>query len=257
LVVAGLFIVGTDTGVGKTVVTAALAIQARTCARRLAVIKPVASGGLEEQGEPISPDARFLSACLNGRPVSEINPICLRDPLAPAVAAEREGRRIGPEEIFAAVTRAMAPADFALIEGVGGLHVPLTEDFLVSDLAEQIDLPLLIVGRLGLGTINHTRLTVDAARQRSLKVAGVVLSQTTPHAGLAEETNPDAIRRWVSAPLLGVVPFLEGLSVEEGEPGPLKERAETVLPLRELFEQAGMSFPESVACEAKVDGDKL
>ena len=114
------------------------------------------------------------------------------------------------EELAAAVRRRGAGGRTVLVEGVGGLLCPLTERQTVADLAVELDLPLIVVARRSLGTLNHTLLTVEAARCRGLRVAGVVVTETTPVRGVAEETNVEELRRRLDAPLLAVLPYQPG-----------------------------------------------
>ena len=160
----GFFVTATDTGVGKTFVTAALATALRARGRDVAVFKPVQSGATAE--DP-SGDAVLLGAdCV----------YAFAAPLAPLVAARAEGRTIELEPILARARELVREHELLLVEGAGGLLVPLADDFDLADLAVALGLPLVIVARAGLGTVNHTLLTIEAARARGLAVAGVVLN---------------------------------------------------------------------------------
>lgn len=206
----GLFITGTDTGAGKTMVTAALAAALRRRGWRVGVMKPVETGCLREDGRLVPEDAVLLrraSSCT--APLDVINPYALREPLAPALAAEREGVVIAMAHLRACHERLAAEHDLMLVEGAGGLLVPLTATSTMLDLASELNLPLLIVARNVLGVINHAALTVRVAQQGGVPVAGVVLNHTAPGGDLAMETNAAAIRRWVPAPLLAELPYRE------------------------------------------------
>lgn len=160
----GFFVTATDTGVGKTFVTAALATALRARGRDVAVFKPVQSGATAE--DP-SGDAVLLGAdCV----------YAFAAPLAPLVAARAEGRTIELEPILARARELVREHELLLVEGAGGLLVPLADDFDLADLAVALGLPLVIVARAGLGTVNHTLLTIEAARARGLELAGVVLN---------------------------------------------------------------------------------
>ena len=160
----GFFVTATDTGVGKTFVTAALATALRARGRDVAVFKPVQSGATAE--DP-SGDAVLLGAdCV----------YAFAAPLAPLVAARAEGRTIELEPILARARELVREHELLLVEGAGGLLVPLAEDLDLADLALALGLPLVIVARAGLGTVNHTLLTIEAARARGLELAGVVLN---------------------------------------------------------------------------------
>jgi dethiobiotin synthetase len=160
----GYFVIATDTGVGKTFVTAALAAALRARYRDVAVFKPVQSGA--EADDP-SGDAALLGAdCV----------YAFAAPLAPLVAARAEGRTIELEPILARARELAREHEVLLVEGAGGFLVPLAEDLDLADLAVAFGLPLVIVARAGLGTVNHTLLTIEAARSRGLEIAGIVLN---------------------------------------------------------------------------------
>ncbi|MEI8315665.1 MAG: dethiobiotin synthase [Verrucomicrobiota bacterium] len=234
------FITGTDTGVGKTHITALLLAELRRRGLPAAGFKPIACG---TGGRA---DARtYRKLMRNEVPLDVINPVYLRHPVAPSVAAKLEGSHIDTDRIqsiFRVLAIAFRPV---LVEGAGGLLVPIkkmsfracegvesdetpprqslsfrgetlrqaqgdkvkkTRPYFVADLARQLDLPVIIVARLGLGTLNHTLLTVRQAQAMKLKVAGVILNDTTGKRGLAERTNVKAIAELTGVPLLGVVP---------------------------------------------------
>jgi dethiobiotin synthetase len=195
----GLFVSGTDTGVGKTVVTAALAELLRSAGRTVRVCKPVAT----DADGPVAADTRLLAAAADDRDYVAITPWSFDLPAAPPVAARAVGVRLDVDVIALAVQRRMEPGAILLVEGVGGLLCPLTETAVVADLVERLRLPLLIVARLALGTLNHTLLTLEAARSRGLEVFGVVLSETTPATDV-ERGNLGELRR-LGVPVLAVL----------------------------------------------------
>ena len=163
----GYFVTATDTGVGKTFITAALAMALRARGRDVAVLKPVQSGATST--DPAG-DAALLGAdCV----------YTFAAPLAPLVAARAEGRTIEPGPILARAEELAREHELLLLEGAGGLLTPLAEGFDLADLAVAIGLPLIVVARAGLGTVNHTLLTIEAARRRELEIAGVVLNGKT------------------------------------------------------------------------------
>ncbi|HUI05952.1 MAG TPA: dethiobiotin synthase [Verrucomicrobiae bacterium] len=199
----GIFVTGTDTGVGKTHVTALLLRELRRRGVNAAAFKPISCG---EGGRN---DARIYHE-LMGRevPLDAINPVYLKHPLAPSVAAKLERRRIDLRTVLSAyqslLTNHYSPI---LVEGAGGLMVPIRNDYYVADLVKTLGLPLLVVARLGLGTINHSVLTVRQAREHELKVAGIILNDTVGgQGGLAAETNIEVVPALCRVPLLGVVP---------------------------------------------------
>lgn len=194
----GIFITGTDTGVGKTYVTALILAELRRCGVKAAAFKPIACGKGGRHDAEI-----YMRLMKHEQPLDVINPIYLRHPLAPSVAAKLEGRRIDLRKVFANYESLISSYDVVLVEGAGGLLVPIKQDYFVADLAKELGLPVVIVARLGLGTINQSLLTVRQAR--GLRIAGIVLNDTTGKRGLAEKTNVVEIPRLTGVPLLGVV----------------------------------------------------
>lgn len=212
----GVFIVGTDTDVGKTVVSAGLAMYLLHAGVRVGVMKPVASGCRQVGNALVSDDAVFLMEAAHNQFPSLTNPIRLREPLAPSVAAEIEGVTVSLEKIFRSYEKLSREYDFTIVEGVGGLCVPLYEQYMVADLIRDLGLPVLIVGRIGLGTINHTLLTVEALRERAIPIKGIILNGLrSQSASVAELTNPKVIQALSGVPVLGVLPWVERLAVAE------------------------------------------
>lgn len=208
----GLFVTGTDTGVGKTVVTAALAAALRRRGLDAGVMKPVQTGAEERDGNLYAPDAAFLQAVSGVEdPPEWICPVRLRAPLAPSVAAELEGTEVSLTAIQEAYAQLAARHALILVEGAGGICVPLRNDYLMSDLARDLDLPVLVVARPSLGTINHTVLTVQYARSAGLQVVGVLINNYPAEPGLAERTSPAVIERLAGVPVLGCVPADAGV----------------------------------------------
>ncbi len=197
----GLFVVGTDTGVGKTRVASAIARTWTLAGRRVGVLKPVASGATAWEGKLVSDDAaRLIEAIGEDVDPTRVAPILFEEPLAPPVAARRLGEPLTMASVLEAVADCLAwwesRAEVLLIEGVGGLLCPLAEGATVADLAIALDLPLLVVAHRSLGTLNHTLMTVEAARSRSLRVAGVVLNGARPTVDpVAEESNAEELAR--------------------------------------------------------------
>lgn len=218
----GLFVTGTDTEIGKTVIAGGIARILREQRQRVGVFKPIASGcRLDRQGL-VSEDAEFLAHCADSpESLEHICPVRYREPLAPEVAVQRGARPIDFQSVQTYYNRLVADKDVVIVEGIGGLLVPLAKDFTVADLAKQINLPLLIVARPGLGTINHTLLTIEVARSRGLPLAGVVInSYVADTASVAEETNSAAIERASGLKVLAVVPRDLETNVHKGVVGP-------------------------------------
>ncbi|HZV81260.1 MAG TPA: dethiobiotin synthase [Geobacteraceae bacterium] len=208
----GIFITGTDTGVGKSVVSAALAILLRQRGVKVGVMKPVTSGCIEMDGRLISEDAELLAAGAGIAVTDEVAPYLLREPVAPSAAAEKDGIRIEFSRILAAYHSLVDSYDFIVVEGAGGLMVPLAGGLLVADLVKLLALPLMVVARPGLGTVNHTLLTCFAARQLELDLRGVVVNGFPQNPGLAESTAPHMIDSLSGAPLLGRFPQIDAAS---------------------------------------------
>jgi dethiobiotin synthetase len=211
--IKGIFVTGTDTDVGKTWVAAGLTAALRRRGVAAVYFKPIQSGCPEEAGRLMPTDARFARE-LGGldEPLELLSPITLRLPLAPGVAAAREGVRVDLNRVAVALAELAGRYEFFVVEGAGGLYVPLIDtSFLVLDLARWLGLPLAVVARPGLGTINHTGLTVGAARQAGLAVAGVIINRYPAEPSLAQKTNPGVIAALTGVPILGLVPEVAGL----------------------------------------------
>jgi dethiobiotin synthetase len=192
--VSAIFVSGTDTGCGKTRVGCALARGLRAAGRRVRVLKPVETGCAERGGALVPSDALALAAAAgDDSPLEQLCPYRLRLAAAPEVAARAEGVELDRQRISAALARARAGADCVLVEGAGGLLVPLGPDLDMAGLARRLGLPLLIVARARLGTLNHTLLTLEAAAARGLRVLGVAISHTDPELPDAERRNLDAL----------------------------------------------------------------
>ena len=211
----GFFVTGTDTGVGKTVVSAALVRLLKSAGLSVFAMKPVESGCRRDGDTLVPGDGTFLRTMAGmDEDISMVTPYALEAPLAPMVAAGIEGVRIEPERIKRTFKGLSEKYDAAVVEGVGGLLVPIRRDYFVLDLIGDLGLPVIVVARAGLGTINHTLLTVRCALGAGAKVAGVVINRC----GAAGEdmdpswrTNPQAIRELAGVPLIGIFPSLAGL----------------------------------------------
>jgi dethiobiotin synthetase len=210
-VLRGLLITGTDTSVGKTEVTAGIARLWRRQGRSFFVSKPVATGATWQEGRLLADDTRRLALAAGEEDHEAITPFCFPEPAAPPVAARLVGRELTLEELERAVRRRMGRA--VLVEGVGGLCCPLTARETVADLAGRLGLPLVVVARRSLGTLNHTLMTVEVARHRGLNLAGVVVNAMAPVSTPAEQTNVEELRSRV--PVLAVVPYRPGGHDEE------------------------------------------
>ena len=215
---AGYFITGTDTGVGKTVVTGALAAVLRSGSADVGVMKPVAPGCVRRREGLVSLDAEFLAKVADApEPLEQIAPIRLAEALAPTVAAARAGRALDLHAMWTAWERLRRAHAVMLVEGIGGALCPVTPRQRVADLARRFNLPVLVVARPGLGTINHTAMTVEVLRKRRLEVAGIIINRYNRDTeDVAELTNPDEIQRVTGAPVLGLVPEDAGTDFQAG-----------------------------------------
>src|SRR5450432_2736039 len=202
--IPGLFITATDTEVGKTVVAAAIANWFRRRGFRVGVCKPVATGCKHVREGSVSEDAELLAHCADAAaPLDVICPQRFSAALAPAVAARREGRTLDWPAIQLSLNEIAADSDVIIIEGVGGVMVPMDEKFLVRDMIQWLGLPTVVVARPGLGTINHTLLTLSALREAKIPIAGVVINRyPAESASIVEETNLRLIEKWGKTPLL-------------------------------------------------------
>ncbi len=198
----GFFVTGTDTEVGKTVVAASACAALVARGLHVAAFKPVVTG-LDEPAGEWPPDHELLARA-TGQSPDDVAPYRFGPPLSPHLAAELAGERIDPAALMEHAREASGGADLIVGEGVGGLLVPLANGYLVRDLAVELGLPVVIAARPGLGTINHTLLTIEAARAAGLRVAGVALTPWPGEPSTMELSNRDTIQRLSGAPVSGL-----------------------------------------------------
>ncbi|MFB3785583.1 MAG: dethiobiotin synthase [bacterium] len=221
----GFFITGTDTEIGKTLVTALLAAGLRERGIACRPVKPLGAGGVMVEGRRVSGDA-IVYQKLGGlqAPLADLNPLCLERPASPHFAAEQAGITLVPGDLLAPL-RAMAERDaYLLVEGVGGWLTPITHDYTVADFARDSGLPVLVVSANRLGTLNHTLLTLESIRGRGLETAGVIF--THPHAGSEADmaaNNVETIRRMGKVEILGNIPYLGECVEERSDPETIGE----------------------------------
>ena len=217
----GLFITGTDTGVGKTLIAGGIVFVLRQQGLKVGVFKPIASGCRAEREGLISDDTEFLAMCAEtDYPLSVITPVTYKTPAAPITCIDMENRPIDYEALAASYRYLCDACDVVIVEGIGGAMVPIDEEHTVLDLAAEFNLPMVIVARPNLGTINHSLLTIEAVRHAGLSVAGLVISgYNAETADIAEETSPDVICNFSDTPLLAVVPYDVHSNVEHGHLG--------------------------------------
>ncbi|MGH7197992.1 MAG: dethiobiotin synthase [Candidatus Omnitrophota bacterium] len=201
-----LFIAGTDTACGKTIVAGALASALRQKGLKVGVMKPISCGSRE--------DAQFLALCAGANdPLDVINPIYLREPLSPNVAAKLEKKKINLKQVDDALKVFRKKYDTLVVEGCGGLLVPITNGTFVIDLIPRMKAETILVSRAGLGAINHALLSVEALKKRGIRPKGVIFNRTSGGPlSTPEVTNPAVVSRIGKIPSLGVFPYLKSCS---------------------------------------------
>jgi len=220
----GLFITGTDTGVGKTVVTAAILAWLRHQGLKPGVMKPIETGVDSGCSSSANSDALFLMECVGIEDaLEEVCPIRLKPAASPFQAALIENHIIQPETILSAYRNLSEKYDWMLVEGIGGVRVPITRDYEVVDLMRNLDLPAVVVTRYPLGTLNHTLMTIDTLKQNGIPVRGVVFNRTGPEApDTIEKDQPRLIEELSGIKVLGEFPYIDNLSTESFSPEKLK-----------------------------------
>jgi dethiobiotin synthetase len=203
----GIFVTGTGTGVGKSVLAAAVCSALAACGARVAAFKPAVTGLDDPPPSGWPHDHELLArAASAGQTAEAVAPYRFGPPLSPHYAAELARVTIEPTGLARAARRAAAGADVLVCEGVGGLMVPLTPGYLMRDLAVDLALPVVVAAGAGLGTINHTLLTVDAARAAGLVVSGVVMTPWPGRPSPLEESNRETVERLSGVPVSGLAP---------------------------------------------------
>lgn len=205
------FVAGTDTGVGKTLVSAALLEAANARQLKTLGLKPVAAGCEEVDGELYNEDALILQRAASIKlPYEQVNPLRLRSPVSPHIAANQDGKSPSVDRIAGSCLEALSIShDFAVIEGAGGWRVPINDCETMATLAFQLGLPVILVVGLRLGCLNHALLTAEAIERDGLMLAGWVANTIDPHM-LALNENIATLRASFSAPCLGVLPHEPG-----------------------------------------------
>lgn len=192
----GIFVTGTDTGVGKTYVACLLARELKSSGLKVGVMKPAESGANQ--------DAELLRRASGTlTPLDQIRPYHFKAPLAPGLAAAKEGAQVDMERLRRAFKAIQKAHDGVLVEGAGGLLVPMAGKKLVADLAKSLGLPLIIIARPGLGTINHSLLSLAEARRRGLEVLAVILNGRAKKSDLSAAGNAAAIAKFGKVKVLG------------------------------------------------------
>jgi dethiobiotin synthetase len=228
----GLFITGTDTGVGKTFFACGLAALLKEYGYRVGVMKPAETGCDKGEGKLMPQDAAALkeaSAC--ELPLETICPYQFREPLAPSVAAEREGVRIDIDRLIDIYGEISAAHDVTIVEGAGGLLVPVLPSYTYADFAKVLKLPLIVIAANKLGMINHLLLTLEHANCKGLSVLGYVLNQIENQPSLAAETNREALVSLTGVPCVGELPYIKD---SQSQKAPLLNLIDERLDLRIL-----------------------
>lgn len=196
---SGIFIAGTDTGVGKTFVTILLARYLIAKGWDISVMKPISTGPASKN------DAPHIKKTLRLKdPLELINPIRLKLPLAPYSAAKLGNKKINIKKIFGAYKKLSSLHDLILVEGIGGALVPITGDYFVADLIKELNIPAIIVARAGLGTINHTLLTIEALKRKKVEILGVIMNGYKGN-DLSEKSNAKTISKISRLPVLAEI----------------------------------------------------
>ncbi|GAB5047332.1 dethiobiotin synthase [Thermodesulfovibrio sp. TK110] len=217
----GYFITGTDTGVGKTIVTAAILRSFIKKGLKVGAMKVIETGCLNKDGILLPSDGMLLRdmAEMNDS-VDLITPIKMENPLSPLVASRLENAEVDIDRIFKSFETLKKKYDYLIIEGVGGLMVPLIKEekrktnfYFVRDLIKDMELPVIVVTRPALGTINHTLLTLEALKNKKIPVKGYIINFSEPAKNdIAEKTNPQVLKELIDIPCLGVFPYLTELN---------------------------------------------
>ncbi len=212
----GIFITGTDTGVGKTLVACGIAAALRSGGYRVGVMKPAETGCSGRNGRLFPEDAaQLMQASGCEAPLERICPYPLAEPLAPSVSAERSGVRIDIDRVIEIYHEISSTHDVMLVEGAGGLMVPLLPSYTYADLARVLRLPIIVVAANRLGVINHLLLTLEHASCKELRVLGYILNQIEEPPALAAETNRQALLTLTAVPCLSEIPRLDGMTEKQ------------------------------------------
>ena len=220
----GIFVTGTGTEVGKSVVSASICAALAARGKKVAAYKPVVTGIAEEGGDGWPPDHELLaSVATAGQSPKDVAPIQFEPPVSPHHAAELAGTQIEPRDLVEGAWKAGDGADVLVCEGIGGLLVPFTTGYMVRDLALDLGLPVVIAAQPGLGTINHTMLTLEAARTGGLEVLAVVLTPWPDEPSDLERSNREALEQLGNVSVCGLPETSPDRLAEAGGALPLDE----------------------------------
>jgi len=233
----GIFITATDTGVGKTVVSALIAYYLKKRGINVTIMKPAQTGALFSRRGLISQDVEFVKR-VSGITIDDrlSCPYLNRLPLSPYAAFSAKEKSVMLENIFNAFNTLCKMYEFVIVEGAGGILVPIKENYYMADLARDLNLPILIISRPSLGTINHTLLTVEYARIRGLEVKGVVINYScNVNKDLSIRRNTQIISHLGAVAVIGQVPYIKGIDVDRLNTGELKRRDRTYIDVESII----------------------
>ncbi|MDQ2085319.1 dethiobiotin synthase [Herbivorax sp. ANBcel31] len=204
-----IFIAGTDTDVGKTFITAGLNYSLNKAGYKCCSFKPVQSGGIESNHSLIPGDIDFIKKITDiDEPYEKMNSYCLKEEVSPHLASELEDIQIDREKIIADFNYLNQKYDYTLVEGAGGLVVPIIRNkYYMYDLIKDLNIPVLLVARAGVGTINHTALTCEFAKLKGIKINGIIINEYKGK--LCEKDNIDIITKITGIPVVSVMPFIK------------------------------------------------
>ncbi|MBM7587892.1 dethiobiotin synthetase [Bacillus pakistanensis] len=206
----GFFITGTDTEIGKTMITGLLTRYFLSKGVKAFPYKPIQSGAIQVNGKWVAPDVEFYEEIANQSFNNETNTYLLNTPSSPHFAAMKEQIQIEPHSIVQQVEKLTNQNNLVFVEGAGGLIVPINDETTMLDLIEKVSLPVILVARAGLGTINHTSLSVMALIQRNIPIAGIILNQNAPDGNEEiEEDNYRMIEQLTGVPVIGKLQYID------------------------------------------------
>ncbi|MDQ0216741.1 dethiobiotin synthetase [Oikeobacillus pervagus] len=206
------FLTGTDTDIGKTVVTTLLASFFKEHGLQFFPYKPIQSGAIEQDGKLIAPDPDMYRLVMGNQNEEDFNTYLLKKPSSPHLAAELEGVHFDFSLINEKINSLRDTYDGVIVEGAGGLYVPIKKDgYSMIDWIENLKVPTILVARAGLGTINHTVLSIEAMQKREIPIAGLILNHVYDEDETIEKDNVQMIQKLTNVPIIGTVPYCENI----------------------------------------------
>jgi len=203
------FITGTDTGVGKTAITAGISGSLRKAGVNVGVMKPIATGIPQKIGFK-SADVEIIVGASNSKdPEDLINPVFFPIPTSPYDATKLLSLSVDVSLILSSFTKLLSVHDVLLVEGIGGIMTPITKQFFIADMIKMMNIETIIVTRATLGTLNHTMLTYDACKERGIKVKGIIINNFDEKGSPVEKNAPTTLHEITGLDILGVVPFIK------------------------------------------------